>query len=246
MYNNIKFLTDSSELNLSEIARIINVDGLGPVTAAINTTQIGLNPGARFDSIHVDYRNIVIEFYVISNVAGNLNELYSVIQTGAKTTLQIKNKLINCYVETIEINRTNNPVKGQISLICPDPAFRSAAKNISLSANDFISYAGNQATGFKLYLTAKTAVKNPYISINANKKTKKSTLNITLSAGDVLELNSEAGQKSASIASKKVYPYAGNFIWPELQPGDNTITIGAESGTVTAKILYSEKFAAIV
>ena len=89
-------------------------------------------------------------------------------------------------------------------------------------------------------------MKNPYISINANKKTKKSVLNIALTAGDVLELNSEAGQKSASISSKKVYPYAGNFIWPELQPGDNTITIGAASGTVTAKILYSEKFAAIV
>lgn len=246
MYNNIKFLTDSAELNLSEIARITNIDGLGAVTAAINTTQIGLNPGARFDSAHVDYRNIVIEFYVISNVADNLNELYSVIQTGTKTTLQIKNKLINCYAESIEINRTNNPVKGQISLICPDPAFRSAAKNISLSSNDFISYSGNQATGFKLYLTAKTAVRNPYISINANKKTRKSVLNISLSAGDILELNSESGSKSASIASKKVYPYTGNFLWPELVPGDNTITIGAESGTVTAKILYSEKFVALV
>lgn len=246
MYDNIKFLTDSTELNLSEISRITNIDGLGPATAAINTTRIGLNPGARFDSAHVDYRNIVIEFYVISNVADNLNELYSVIQTGAKTTLQIKNKLINCYVETIEIDRTNNPVKGQISLICPDPAFRSAAKSEALSSNDFISYTGNQPTGFKLYLTAKTAVKNPYISINANKKTKKSVLNITLSAGDVLELNSESGQKSASIASKKVYPYTGSFIWPELQPGDNTITIGAASGTVTAKIIYSEKFVAIV
>lgn len=246
MYNNIKFLTDSAELNLSEISRITNIDGLGPATAAINSTQIGLNPGTSFDSVHVNYRNIVIEFYIISNVTDNLNELYSAIQTGTQTTLQIQNKLINCYVETIEIDRTNNPVKGQISLICPDPAFRSAAKNISLSANDFISYTGNQATGFKLYLTAKTAVKNPYISINANKKTKKSVLNITLAAGDVLELNSESGSKSASIASKKVYPYTGAFIWPELQPGDNTITIGAASGTVTAKILYSEKFAAIV
>ena len=246
MYDNVKFLTDSAKLNLSEIARITNIDGLGPVTAVINTTQIGLNPGTRFDSVHVDYRNIVMEFYVISNVADNLDELYSVIQTGTKATLQIKNKLITCYVESIEINRTNNPVKGQISLICPDPAFRSAAKNISLSSNDFISYSGNQATGFKLYLTAKTAVKNPYISINANKKTKKSVLNITLSAGDILELNSEAGSKSASIASKKAYPYTGSFIWPELQPGDNTITIGAESGTITAKIMYSEKFAALV
>lgn len=246
MYDNVKILTDSAELNLSEISRITNIDGLGPVTAAVNTTQIGLNPGARFDSIHIDYRNIVIEFYVISNVADNLNELYSVIQTGMKTTLQIKNKLINCYVESIEINRTNNPVKGQISMICPDPAFRSAAKNISLSTNDFISYSGNQPTGFKLYLTAKTAAKNPYISINANKKTRKSVLNITLAAGDVLELNSVAGSKSASISAKTVYPYTGSFIWPELVPGDNSITIGAESGTVTAKIMYSEKFAALV
>ena len=246
MYDNIKFLTDSTELNLSKISRITNIDGLGPATAAINATQIGLSPGTRFDSVHVDYRNVVIEFYIISNVVDNLSKLYSVIQTGTKATLQIKNKLINCYVETIEIDRTNNPVKGQISLICPDPAFRSAAKNISLSASDFISYSGNQTTGFKLYLTAKTAVKNPYISINANKKTKKSTLNISLSAGDILELNSEAGQKSASISAKTVYPYAGNFIWPELQPGDNSITVGAESGTVTAKILYSEKFAALV
>ena len=246
MYDNIKFLTDSSELNLSKIGRITNIDGLGAATAAINITQIGLNAGSRFDSVHVNYRNIVMEFYVISNVADNLDELYSVIQTGTKTTLQIKNKLINCYVESIEINRTNNPVKGQISLICPDPAFRSEPKNKSLSANDFISYAGNQATGFKLYLTAKTSVKNPFISINANKKTKKSILNITLSAGDVLELNSESGSKSASIYNNKVDPYTGAFIWPELQPGDNAITIGAESGTVTAKILYSEKFAALV
>ena len=131
MYDNIKFLTDSAELNLSEISRITNIDGLGPVTAAVNTTQIGLNPGTRFDSVHVDYRNIVIEFYIISNVTDNLNELYSVIQTGTKTTLQIKNKLINCYIETIEINRANNPVKGQISLICPAPAFRSESKNTS-------------------------------------------------------------------------------------------------------------------
>ena len=93
MYDNVKFLTDSAKLNLSEIARITNIDGLGPVTAVINTTQIGLNPGTRFDSVHVDYRNIVMEFYVISNVADNLDELYSVIQTGTKATLQIKNKL---------------------------------------------------------------------------------------------------------------------------------------------------------
>lgn len=246
MYDNVKILTDSAELNLSEISRITNIDGLGPVTAAVNTTQIGLNPGTRFDSVHVDYRNIVIEFYIISNVADNLTELYSVIQTGTKTIMQLKNKLIDGYIESIEIDRTNNPVKGQISIICPNPSFYSAVKNISLSSNDFISYTGNQATGFKLYLTAKTAVKNPFISINANKKTRKSVLNIALSAGDVLELNSESGQKSASIASKKVYPYTGSFIWPELQSGDNTITIGAASGTVTAKIIYSEKFAAIV
>lgn len=246
MYNNVKFLTDSAELNLSEISRITNIDGLGPATAAINTTQIGLNPGARFDSAHIDYRNIVIEFYVINNVSDNLNELYSVIQTGSKIVFLLNNKLADGYVESIEIDRTNNPVKGQISIICPDPAFRSAAKNISLSTNDFISYSGNQPTGFKLYLTAKTAAKNPYISINANKKTKKSVLNITIASGDVLELNSEAGQKSAYISSKKVYPYTGSFIWPELVPGDNTITIGTESGTVTAKIMYSEKFAAVV
>lgn len=245
MYDNVKLWTDSAELSLSEIVRITKIDGLGPVVAAVNTTQIGLNPGARFDSIHVDYRNIVIEFYIISSVADNLNELYSVIQTGSKIVFLL-NKLANGYVESIEIDRTNNPAKGQISIICPDPAFRSAAKNVSLSASDFINYSGNQATGFKLYLTAKTAVKNPYISINANKKTKKSVLNISLSAGDVLELNSETGSKSASIASKKVYPYTGAFIWPELQPGDNAITIGAASGTVTAKIIYSEKFAAIV
>lgn len=246
MYDNVKFLTDSAELNLSEVSRITKIDGLGPTTAAINTTQIGLNPGARFDSAHVDYRNIVIEFYIVSNVSDNLNELYSVIQTGTKTTFQFKNKLICGHIESVEIDRTSNPVKGQISLICPNPAFYTELQSKSLSVSDYINYKGTQATGFKLYFTARTAVKNPFISINANKKTKKSTLNISISAGDVLVLDSEAGQKSASIASKKVYPYTGNFLWPELQPGDNSITIGAASGTVTAEILYSEKFAAIV
>lgn len=186
MYDNVKLLTDSAELSLSEIVRITKIDGLGPVVAAVNTTQIGLNPGARFDSAHVDYRNIVIEFYIISSVADNLNELYSVIQTGSKIVFLLNNKFADGHVESIEIDRTNNPVKGQISIICPNPVFYSEAKNVSLSASDFISYAGNQTTGFKLYLTAKTAVKNPYISINANKKTKKSVLNITLTAGDVL------------------------------------------------------------
>lgn len=246
MYDNVKFLTDSAELNLFDVSRITKIDGLGPTTAAINTTQIGLNPGARFDSAHVDYRNIVIEFYIISSVADNLNELYSVIHTGIKTTFQFKNKLIDGYIESIEIDRTNNPVKGQISMICPNQAFCTELQSKYLSASDYINYKGTQATGFKIYFTAKTAVKNPFISINANKKTRKSVLNIALSAGDVLELNSESGSKSASIAYKKVYPYTGAFIWPELQPGDNTITIGTASGTVEAKILYSEKFAAIV
>lgn len=246
MYDNVKILTDSAELNLSEIARITKIDGLGPAVAAINTTQIGLNPGARFNSVHVDYRNIVIEFYIVSNVSDNLNELYSVIKTGSKIVFLLNNKLADGYVESIEVDRTNNPAKGQISLICPNPVFYTEVQSKSLSASDYINYKGTQSTGFKIYFTAKTAVKNPYISINANKKTKKSTLNISLSAGDVLVLDSELGQKSASISAKKVYPYAGNFIWPELQPGDNNITIGAESGTVTAKIMYSEKFAALI
>lgn len=47
MYDNVKFLTDSAELNLFDVSRITKIDGLGPTTAAINTTQIGLNPGAR-------------------------------------------------------------------------------------------------------------------------------------------------------------------------------------------------------
>ena len=128
-------LGDSLTIKLGDSAEtgflIKNIDGLGPVKASINTTDIVTGDGSYFNSARVDERNIVFTFiltdastieearllaYKMFPVKRNINLLFET---------DTRNVKIEGYVESNSPDIFSKQETVQVSVICPDPFFRS-------------------------------------------------------------------------------------------------------------------------
>lgn len=116
---------------------IQKIDGLGPVKATINTTEITSSDGAIFNSARQSYRNIVLTLQYIMAAGFTVEEIrlrsYEFFQIKKQITLTIETDsrtvTIDGYVESNEPDIFSNNESAQISIICPDPDFYDAEKN---------------------------------------------------------------------------------------------------------------------
>lgn len=109
------------------VYQIIDITGLNPPTAQVNTaTIVGLD-GAVFNSSKLDTRNIVITLKINGNAEANRKNLYKFFRTKDKCTFFYKNNeydvSIDGYVESFECGFFSNAETAQISIICPYPYF---------------------------------------------------------------------------------------------------------------------------
>ena len=72
MIKNIQITNFRNEILTIELANpeksgfaIVDITGLGPVKAEINTIENGINDGAVYNSAHVSYRNIVLSMLFV-------------------------------------------------------------------------------------------------------------------------------------------------------------------------------------
>lgn len=126
-------LTENSEYD------VINIEGLNPVSATINTYKIGVSDGEHYNSGYTNMRNIVI--YIVPRVRANDIEtnrlfLYKYFRPTSKIRLHFENSsrnvYIDGYVETFETSLYTMLQQFQISVICPQPWFISE-KNTLIS-----------------------------------------------------------------------------------------------------------------
>ena len=112
---------------------LTSIIGLTPADAIINSTEMSTSDGSRFNSSHVQTRNIVMELKPRgegAKVRKNRVGLYRYIRTKQKIRLFIKNDqrdvYIDGYVEKFEDAGTifTDDQRLQLSVICPDPFFR--------------------------------------------------------------------------------------------------------------------------
>lgn len=108
--------------------QVINIVGLNPPPAQINTTT-GVNlDGAAFNSSRLNTRNIVITVKINGDVETNRQNLYRFFPTKQPCTIyylnENRNVFIMGYVETVECNLFTNNEQMQISIICPQPYFK--------------------------------------------------------------------------------------------------------------------------
>lgn len=122
---------------------ISNVEGLGPVTATINTTDVSMMDGALFNSARLGTRNIVLSLMFLWNplIEDSRLKTYQYFPVKKRVKLEFETDRRTCYsygyVESNEPEIFSEQESTQISIICPDPFFYKSGDvvNISLSSH---------------------------------------------------------------------------------------------------------------
>lgn len=145
----------------TDVIQIRNIDGLDPVKATVNTSPRGSRDGSSYKGSNVADRNIVLTLglnpdwviWTMSKLREHLNTYFMpksyvrlVFESDEKTPVEIFG-----YVESNSQSQFSKDPEIQISVICPDPYFKSIdGINIEGQSNAAaipIEYEGDIETG---------------------------------------------------------------------------------------------------
>lgn len=136
------YLGDSIKLELArpELSgfAITSIEGLGPVKANINTTEVATKDGSLYNSARLPSRNIVISCkYLWKPTIEHVRQLsyrYFPIKRRVTLLFETDNRTaqIEGYVESNEPTIFSNFEGSDISIICPDPYFYSLGSEQTL------------------------------------------------------------------------------------------------------------------
>ena len=119
--------------------QVIKIEGLSPAPAQINTTAIANLDGSLFNSSRLESKNLVITIRINGDVERNRQRLYDFFPTKEQVTIYYSNEnrdvFIEGYVETLECDLFNISELAQISILCPDPYFKSIDELVSDISN---------------------------------------------------------------------------------------------------------------
>lgn len=211
------------ELTHSNDYTVINVEGLGPPKANINTAVVASFDGSRFNSSRMTERNLVLTIVIENEIERNRLNLYQYFKPKKPCKLYYRNAtrdvFIDGYVETFEISLFDNRQMAQISVICPDPFFQALRERIvdfrsvtsmfhfpfatptagipfaqqEMDMSKVIVNGGDVESGVLVTLHATGPVSNPVLY---NVDTRESMgLSLTMQDGDTVTINTNKGQK---------------------------------------------------
>lgn len=251
---------------------VYRVDGLTPPTATINNSANTTIDGSAINSVRVESRNIVIYMTIEGEVEKNRINLYKYFPLKKTVTLYFTNDTRDVFicgtVETIECDLFANKQVAQISILCPQPYFKSMESLVSEfstieSAFEFpvsieeggiefstilseprktILNTGDVESGVIIELYAAGRVVNPVI-YDALKRTHM-TLNILLFKDDKVIINTNSGEKAVTLIRDGVsVNILGNMLpnstWFLLESGDNVFTYDCEEGINNLQVTFT-------
>lgn len=217
--------TKGEQMNLTQNPdyTIINIDGLHPPDAIINTMERAGHDGSLFNSAKVDNRQIILDIAINKNACVNRNNLYRFFQSARPVRLIYNNELrgvyIDGYVQNAPIAFFEQKQTIQITIICPDPFWHSTVNiegmtdgmealfefpfSIPEGGIPFSEYYGGNAahiwnpgtveSGIIMEIRATGAATNPRI-YHQNTDTY-FRVNTTLQSGDVLTIDTRPDHK---------------------------------------------------
>ena len=243
---------------------IIEIDGLNPPEATINTSLNANLDGGKFNSSKVNMRSLNIVIAITQNAEQSRLKLYSVLKIKKYIKMYYESPLrdvyIEGYIEAMPISHFENPQKMTLSILCPQPYFKCAQeiineastvkpmlhfqfattkeKPVPFSYTEIVSVFniandGDVETGLIIELYARNTVNNPKIF---NYKTSEFFgVNFNMQAGDVIEINTNKGQKSIRLLREGTYTNLfrnrmKGSTWFELLADENIFTFEAEYG----------------
>lgn len=108
---------------------LVQITGLTPNKAIINSSNLGLQDGAVFNSSKLDIRNITMLIVPQNNLEKSRIELYKFFRSKQYIKIYLKtnyrNVWIDGYIENVEGDLYENPQRLQPSILCPDPYFKA-------------------------------------------------------------------------------------------------------------------------
>lgn len=249
--------------------QVVNIDGLNPPEAEIYTNTVANMDGAKYKSAKLQMRNVVLTVKINGDAEANRLHLYEYFATGRWCKLYYsngsRNVFIEGYCETIECPLFTINQEMQISIVCPDPYFKSLQmiyadiskvfanfefpfdideSGIEMSIVDIgreviVLNNGEAATGTTITLTASEQIKNPVIyNVGTSEFFK---LNVTMQDGDVITINTAKGHKSVNKISNGIKTNVINYVqegstWFQLEVGINKFTYTADQNEELLKV----------
>ena len=113
---------------------VVSIDGLGPPSATINTTDYSTRDGSLYNSARASSRNIVLNLKLLENPSiedsRHLTYKYFPIKKKIKFTITTDNRVCYTYgyVESNSPTIFTNSEVVQISIVCPDAYFYKAGE----------------------------------------------------------------------------------------------------------------------
>lgn len=110
---------------------VTNIEGINPVKATINSSELATADGAIYNSSRLESRNIVITVKILDSpqsIEEGRRLLYRYFSQKHNITLAFESDLRTCYisgyVESNDAEYFSSMTAAQISIICPNPYFR--------------------------------------------------------------------------------------------------------------------------
>lgn len=111
---------------------IEKITGLTIVRNTVNLSTAGTTAGGKFNSSHLESRNIVIYLVLCGDIEANRQLLYRIFPHDSEVTVFFKNAnrdvKIGARVELVDTDPFSTRERAQVSLICPDPYWKSMYK----------------------------------------------------------------------------------------------------------------------
>lgn len=254
-------LTSPTNVSNTSGFAIDSIDGLGPVKADINTTDMVVD-GNQFNTARIGERDITLELIFYSESGTGIEDVrqrsYSLFPTKKPIYLEIEadNRTVftKGYVEHNDPDIFSDMCKTQVEIICPDPKMYDAdgteITQITAGTSTQIEYEGEVEVGGILTIaianniSAPVADGEPAFTVScANPDGDAQQFNIYtpiggFAAGDVIVINSTPGNKECYyIDETEAQINAFNLIsqnpdWIKIKPGVNTILITDPEGAI--------------
>lgn len=257
---------NKEQLNLSNNPdyKLLQVTGLTPPNATINTSVIATKDGSVYNSSRLENRNITILIAPRRNIEKTRINIYKYIKSKQYIKLYIKNGLrdvwIEGYVENLDGDLYENPQKLQVSIICPDPYFKSfdiltsqfsnieslfefpfaidaigvPISELSLYSEKNIYNPSDNECGaiIELYARAGTVLEPTLYNLTTGQSF---TIQYEMIEGDKIILNTRTGEKSLTLVRDGVESNIINHMlrgsnWIKLQDGDNLFSYTCVQG----------------